>query len=138
MQFPSDDGTCATFDTEKECSSLVSILDETAHRCEWKTETDQCVYLDPVFSIEVCRDPEFCDIAYRDDIVTCLQVIVKVSIVIVSTTAIGIGSIEGYLNSVSQHSRYDIHDNVCVSFNCSCYIGIVGGSYSSPLGFLLS
>lgn len=56
LQFPSDDGTCATYVTEKQCLSEVSILDDKAHKCKWKDSSDQCVYLDPVITIQVSFD----------------------------------------------------------------------------------
>jgi hypothetical protein len=33
--------------------SKVSMLDEKAHKCEWKETTDECVYVDPVITVEV-------------------------------------------------------------------------------------
>jgi hypothetical protein len=53
VQFPSDDGTCALLVTEKQCKSRVSILDENAHKCEWKDSDKECVYLDPVITMQV-------------------------------------------------------------------------------------
>jgi hypothetical protein len=33
--------------------SKVSMLDEKAHKCEWKETTDECVYVDPVITVVV-------------------------------------------------------------------------------------
>ena len=52
-QFPSDDGSCAALTSTKECMSKVSMLDEKAHKCEWKETTDECVYVDPVITVLV-------------------------------------------------------------------------------------
>jgi hypothetical protein len=52
-QFPSDDGSCAALTSTKECMAKVSMLDNTAHKCEWKGTTDDCAYVDPVITARV-------------------------------------------------------------------------------------